>query len=471
MFHVLMASILLIAGLAFTVLTRGFQFRFKTMLKSVLGSLFKKQKREPGTLTPFETLATALAGSVGTGNIAGVAGALIIGGPGAIFWMWISALFGMATKFAEIVLALSYRTRTENGTYVGSTMNVIVNGLGRGKTWLAQSFAMLGIVASLASGNMVQVNTIAASVNEATGSPSGLIVGIVCAALTLLVMIGGIESIGRVTSFLVPFMSILYIGAALFIIIPNAYLLPQALSSIIRGAFGDVNAAIGGVAGFTMINAFKTGTMRGVFSHEAGMGSAPMAYASSPKNTNPVEQGMSGIFEVFFDTIVICSLTAFMLMVSPIAIPYGGDEALGMNTVAASLSTVMEPRFASVFLAVCVALFAYASIIGWSLYGMRCADYLFNKGGQIAYRTIFILCLVVGAVMDVSLVWQLGETANGAMAIPNLIALLALAPVVKKKALCYSELYGKQNKRKHKGHKGYRAGADGLALRHEGRGR
>lgn len=418
-------------------------------------SLFKKENRikKSDGISPFEALTCALAGSVGTGNIAGVAGAIIIGGPGAIFWMWVSALFGMATKYAEIVLALKFRGIEE---YSGSTMEVIIKGLSK-KSYsriLAYLFAFCGVVASFASGNLVQTNAICTASLTLFPKASPFIIGIVFAVLTLISLHGGIERIGKITGYVVPFMSVLYVLASLLIIVPNASRLPEVLSLIVRSAF-SLPSAVGGVAGFSIMRAFRVGTMRGIFSNEAGIGSAPMAHASVSRSVSPVEQGMVGIFEVFVDTILICSLTAFAILLSGVIIPYGNSENASISLAIDAFSTVLGHGSSVVFISVCTILFAFSSVLGWSVYGMKCFSFIFGKRAMSFYKFIFPVFVIVGATLDTTFAWKTGENANAFMAFPNLCALILLAPIVKKLTLCYTVEHGKQSKWKYNRNKKY----------------
>ncbi|HWS30240.1 MAG TPA: alanine/glycine:cation symporter family protein [Clostridia bacterium] len=442
-FNIGMAFLLLAAGVYFSGATRFFQL---THFFDALFAPFRRRIKKPG-ISPFRALSTALAGSVGTGNIAGVASALAIGGPGAVFWMWVSAVFGMATKFAEVVLALKYRERGADGEWKGGAMYCIVHGMGENWRWLAAAFCMFGMLASFGVGNMVQVNTISAAAEQAVFAFSpgvsetavDLCVGLLVAAAIGIVTFGGAKRVGAAAEVLVPFMSILYIVATLLVIAPNADKLSSVLNDIMKGAFGGFRPALGGITGFTIAQAFKCGMQRGVFSNEAGLGSAPIAHAAAEVK-NPVEQGMMGVVEVFIDTIVICSLTAFMVLLSGIIIPYGNLNADGMEIASRSLSTAVGTQSAGVFLAAAVLLFAFCSILTWSLYGTRCAEFLFGKRGAFFFRILFLCGVIVGASLEASLVWRLGETFNSLMAIPNLIMLIVLAPVVVKEVRSYKTL-------------------------------
>lgn len=442
-FNIGMAFLLLAAGVYFSFITHFFQL---THFINALLAPFRRRVNKSG-ISPFRALSTALAGSVGTGNIAGVASAIAIGGPGAVFWMWVSAMFGMATKFAEVVLALHYRERGTDGEFKGGAMYCIVRGMGENWRWLAGAFCMFGMLASFGVGNMVQVNTISSAVNEAVFSffpdvsktAVNLTVGLLVAALVGVVTFGGAKRVGAFAEVLMPFMSILYIAATLLVIVPNASKLLAVLSEIMKAAFGGIRPALGGIGGFTVAQAFKYGMQRGVFSNEAGLGSAPIAHAAA-ETKNPVEQGMLGVIEVFIDTIVICSLTAFMVLVSGTIIPYGDANANGMEIAAKSLATAAGTQGAGVFLAASVLLFAFCSILTWSLYGTRCAEFLFKERGAFFFRIVFLCGVIIGASLEASLVWRLGETLNSLMAIPNLIMLVTLAPIVVKEVRSYKTL-------------------------------
>ncbi len=443
--NVAMAFLLLCMGVYFSGVTRFFQVtRFFDMLRTSLFSGSKKGTKQGG-VSPFRALSTALAGSVGTGNIAGVASALAIGGPGSIFWMWVSALFGMATKYAEVVLAVKYRRRGADGEWKGGAMYCIEYGMGKSRRPLAAAFCVFGVLASFGVGNMVQVNTIASAAEQAVGAFSpgvsttvtDLGTGLFVAAAVGAVTFGGARRIGAAAEVLVPFMSVLYIVATFLVIVPNIHKFPAAMADIFQGAFGGFRPALGGVSGFTLMQAFKCGMLRGIFSNEAGLGSAPIAHAAAD-TTDPVKQGMLGMAEVFIDTVVICSLTAFMVLMSGIAIPYGDAHANGMALSARALSTAVSTQGAGLFLVVAVLLFAFCSVLTWSLYGARCAEYLLGERGVFFYRILFLCCIIVGASLEVSIVWRLGETFNSLMAIPNLVMLTALAPAVREATRRYN---------------------------------
>ena len=370
---------------------------------------------------------------------AGVTGAIILGGPGAVFWMWVSALFGMVTKFSEVTLAVKYRERNEKGDWCGGPMYYIKNGLGPKWKWLGTVFAVLGAIAAFGIGNIAQVNSIADSVksvaiafNEDAANKEMLIcliTGICVAIFVALVLLGGVKRIGQVTEKLVPGMAVIYIVCALVVVFANLSAVPGVFASIFKGAFNPA-AVTGGAAGMSIKLAMTKGVGRGVFSNEAGLGSAPIAHAATSEK-NPVKQGLYGIFEVFMDTIVICTLTALVVLCSGAADGnYGNNAAAGVSTTVAGFSSVFGAKAGSVILAVGLLLFATSTILGWALYGTRCAEFLFGSKIIRPYQIIFCLVVVAGAVADLTLVWDISDTLNGLMSIPNLIALLLLSPVV-----------------------------------------
>ena len=430
-------------GLLFGCKTKFFQFRkFGYILKNTAGEMFKKgggAKGKEGTLTPLQAVSSALAGCVGTANIAGVATAMVVGGPGAVFWMWVSALFGMVTKFSEVTLAVKYRERNEKGDWCGGPMYYIKNGLGPKWKWLGGVFAVLGAIAAFGIGNIAQVHSIADSVksvavafNENAASRETmicLITGICVAIFVALVLLGGVKRIGQVTEKLVPLMAVIYIVCALIVVFANISAVPGVFACIFKGAFNPA-AVTGGAAGISIKLAMTKGVGRGVFSNEAGLGSAPIAHAATSEK-NPVRQGLYGIFEVFMDTIVICTLTSLVVLCSGAADGnYGNAAAAGVSTTVVGFSSVFGAKAGSVILAVGLLLFATSTILGWALYGTRCAEFLFGSKIIRPYQIIFCLVVVVGAVADLTLVWDISDTLNGLMSIPNLIALLLLSPVV-----------------------------------------
>jgi len=422
------------------------QFRkFGYAMKNTIGKMFKKTSAGEGEVTPFQAVATALAATVGTGNIAGVTGAICVGGPGAVFWMWVSALFGMVTKYSEVVLAVRYRERNAQGDWVGGPMYYIRNGLGKGWNWLACVFCLLGALAAFGIGNMTQVNTIATSINTAIDSFGGstaaytvtlfgqrvpvssIMVGAIVAMIVGMVLFGGIKRIGAVAELLVPVMAVIYIVAALIVVAFNLDSLGSVFAMIFKGAF-SAEAALGGAFGITIMTTIQKGVGRGVFSNEAGLGSAPMAHATSSEK-DPVKQGLYGIFEVFMDTIVICTLTSLTLLCG------AGDKIVwgkgaGAELISASFSSVFGAQVGSMLVAVGITLFALSTILSWSLYGTRCCEFLLGGKAARAYQVIFVCIILVGATLKLDLVWDIAEMLNGFMAVPNLVALLGLSPVV-----------------------------------------
>ena len=422
------------------------QFRkFGYVMKNTLGKIFQKTEAGEGEITPFQAVATALAATVGTGNIAGVTGAICVGGPGAVFWMWISALFGMVTKYAEVVLAVRYRERNESGDWVGGPMYYIRNGLGKKFNWLACLFCVLGALAAFGIGNMTQVNTIATSINTAIDSFGGttaaytmelfgqtvpvssLMVGAVVAMIVGMVLFGGIKRIGAVAELMVPVMAAVYIIASVIVVAFNFENLGNVFAMIFKGAF-SADAALGGAFGITIMTTIQKGVGRGVFSNEAGLGSAPMAHASSSER-DPVKQGLYGIFEVFMDTIVICTLTALTLLCGAADKIVWGQDA-GAELISASFSSVFGAQVGSMLVAVGITLFALSTILSWSLYGTRCCEFLLGSTAARVYQVIFVCVILVGATLKLGLVWNIADTLNGFMAVPNLVALLGLSPVV-----------------------------------------
>ncbi len=397
----------------FSILKLGY------VLKNTFLKMFSKDVQGEGEITPFQAVATALAATVGTGNVAGVATAIALGGPGAIFWMWVSAIFGMTTKFGEVVLAVKYREKTDDGRFVGGPMYYIQNGL-KWK-WLAIIFSIFGALAAFGIGNMVQSNSVAASLQETFNVPP-LATGIVLAVLTALVILGGIKRIGAVTEKLVPFMAAIYILGALFIIILNGSHIPEAFGLIFKHAFTPA-AASGGFVGATIATAMRRGISRGVFSNEAGLGSAPIAHAAATTD-HPVRQGLWGVFEVFMDTIVICTLTAMAIMVS-------GLWDSGVTGAALTTQAFNEAIPGGGYIvSIGIMLFAFSTILGWSYYGERCAEYLLGKKAILPYRILWIPMVVVGSIGGLEFLWDLSDTLNGLMAIPNLIGVLLLSGTV-----------------------------------------
>ncbi len=423
-----MLVLLVGTGIFLTLATGFFQVtHMGKVWRSTLGSLFSgKNARKEGdkNITPFQAVTTALAATVGTGNVAGVATAIVSGGPGAVFWMWFSAFFGMITKYAEVVLALQYREKDKNGLHYGGPMYYIEKGL-RAK-WLAVLFALFAVIASFGIGNMLQANSIASSM-EATFQVNPMITGIAIMLITAMVIVGGISSIAKVTEKLIPFMAVFYVVGAVVAIVWNLPAIPSTFSLIFKEAF-SMRAVGGGIMGYVVTQAMRYGFARGVFSNEAGLGSAPIAHAASSSN-NPVKQGMWGIFEVFVDTIVMCSLTALVILTSGL-LP--GVELSGAPLTSAAFSQHFG-SLGGVFVTLSIIFFALSTILGWSYYGERCVAYLFGENNRIAsfiYKAVFLFMIIIGSVGGLELLWDIADTLNGMMAIPNLIALLALSPVV-----------------------------------------
>lgn len=422
-------------GLFLTIRTGCIQVRkFAYAMKSTLGKIFDRKEAREGAMSPFQAVCTALAGTVGTGNIAGVAGAIAIGGPGAVFWMWCSAFLGMCTKFAEVTLAVHFREKNKDGDYVGGPMYYIKNGLGKNWQWLAIAYSLFGVLTVFGTGNATQVNTIVASVDtalenfhlitEASKGTVNLILGIAIALLVGMVLLGGIKRIGRVTERLVPFMAVFYILLAIGVVLVNYRNIVPVFGAIFEGAFSP-KAVTGGVIG-SMFMSMKKGVSRGIFSNEAGLGTGSIAHACADTE-DPVKQGMFGIFEVFTDTIVICTLTALVILCSGVGITYGTAAGAEL-TITGFTSTYGS--WVSIFTTVAMSCFAFSTIIGWGLYGSRCMEYVFGsktiKGFMVAYSLVAIL----GATVKLDLIWGIADTFNGMMAIPNLIALFLLSGTV-----------------------------------------
>ena len=424
-------------GLYLSIRTNFLQIRkFPYAIKTTLGRIFRKRDASDGAITPFQAVCTALAATVGTGNIAGVAGAIAIGGPGAIFWMWVSALFGMCTKYAEVTLAVHYREINANGELVGGPMYYIKNGLSKKWHWLAYLFAAFGVLTVFGTGNATQVNTITTAINsallnynvisESAVSTSNLIIGIIIAILIAMILLGGIKRIGHVTEKLVPFMALLYILLGLGVLLLNIQNVPAVFASIFRGAF-QPRAVTGGIV-LSMFTSLKKGVSRGIFSNEAGLGTGSIAHACADTK-KPVKQGMFGIFEVFTDTIVICTLTALVILCSGVAVDYG--KAAGAElTILGFTSTYGS--WVSIFTAVAMCCFAFSTAVGWGLYGARCIEFLFSEKVIKPFMVIYSLVAILGATANLGLMWSIAETFNGLMAIPNLIALFLLSGTVVK---------------------------------------
>ncbi len=394
--------------------------------------LFDKSAPEgEGEVKPFNALMTALSATVGTGNIAGVATAIALGGPGAIFYMWVIALFGMATKYAEAVCAVTYREVDSEGKYVGGPMYYLRNGVGAfapelGK-WLGLLFAIFGAVAAFGIGNAVQVNSMAAALDSTFSLPTW-ITGVIVAVLVAFVILGGIRRIGDVAGKLVPTMIVLYIGAALIVILINISKVPEAFGLIFYHAFNPA-AAAGGFAGAAVAAAIRFGVARGVFSNESGLGSAAIAHAAAQTN-NPVRQGIIAMLGTFIDTLVVCTMTALVIITSGMWTAMGPDGMGLTGVVLTSESFASSIGGGQYIVTIALVVFAFTTILGWSYYGERCWQYLFSEKSLMVYRVLWVLAALGFASVKVDFVWNLSDTLNGLMAVPNLIGLLLLAPVV-----------------------------------------
>lgn len=424
-------------GLLLTLRTHFLQFRkFSYTFKVTVGRIFHKKEASDGSVTPFQAVCTALAATVGTGNIAGVAGAIAIGGPGSVFWMWISALLGMCTKFSEVTLAVHFREKNKEGDWVGGPMYYIKNGLSPRWRWLAILFSALGVLTVFGTGNATQVNTITTAVDSALLNYHvfsqeqipvfNLILGIAIAVLVAMVLLGGIKRIGKVTEKLVPFMALMYLILAIGVIFLNINRVPAVFASIFESAFSPASVT-GGAIG-SMFLSMKKGVSRGIFSNEAGLGTGSIAHAAADTQ-DPIKQGFFGIFEVFADTIVICTMTALVILCSGIPINYGVDAGAEL-TIQGFTSTY--GNWVSIFTAVALCCFAFSTIIGWGLYGTRCIEFIFGSRINKPFMMVYSLVAVLGATMDLGLLWSIAETFNGLMSIPNLIALFLLSGTVVK---------------------------------------
>ena len=437
-------------GLLLSIRTGFLQIRkFPYAMKVTIGRMLKKREASDGALTPFQAVCTALAATVGTGNIAGVAGAIAIGGPGAVFWMWISALLGMCTKFSEVTLAVHFREKNAEGDLVGGPMYYIKNGLGKNWRWLAALFSLFGVLTVFGTGNATQVNTITTAINSAllnyhlinedAVSTSNLIIGIIIAILVATVLLGGVKRIGRVTEKLVPFMALIYIVLSLGVILLNLNRVPSVFASIVEGAFSPASVT-GGVVGSFFLS-MKKGVSRGIFSNEAGLGTGSIAHACADTK-KPVKQGFFGIFEVFTDTIVICTLTALVILCSGTPVGYG--EAAGAELTISGFTSTYG-NWVSIFTAIALCCFAFSTIIGWGLYVARCIEYLLKEKSIKPFMVAYSLVAIIGATADLGLMWSVAETFNGLMAIPNLIALFLLSGTVARLVKQYFETEGKTN--------------------------
>ncbi len=381
-----------------------------------------RRSSHSGEISPFQALMTALSATIGTGNIAGVATAIYAGGPGAIFWMWMIALFGMATKYAEAVLAVKYRQRDAAGRYVGGPMYYIRHGLGAGYGWLATAFALFGMLAAFGIGNMVQANTVAAALHDRFDMPLWLS-GLIAAVLVAMVIIGGIRRIGEVAARIVPVMAGAYILCALTVLVLNFGQVPAALQLIISDAFTGT-AAGGGFLGASVWMAIRFGVARGIFSNESGLGSAAIAHAAARTNS-PVQQGLVAMLGTFIDTLIVCTMTALVIIIS--GAWQSGENGAALSTLAFATTLSQTGAYIVVFGLV---VFAFTTMLGWSYYGERCAAYLFGQRIITPYRLAWVLAIYIGAVQKIDLVWNFSDAMNGLMALPNLVALLLLSPVI-----------------------------------------
>ena len=435
-------------GLLLSIRTGFLQIRkFPYAMKVTIGRMLKKREASDGALTPFQAVCTALAATVGTGNIAGVAGAIAIGGPGAVFWMWISALLGMCTKFSEVTLAVHFREKNAEGDLVGGPMYYIKNGLKKQWHWLAYLFAAFGVLTVFGTGNATQVNTITTAIDSAlynygviseqNVSTLNLVIGIILAVLIGLILLGGIKRIGQVAEKLVPFMAVIYIILAIGVVILNYRNIPTVFASIFKGAFSPASVTGGAVGSFFM--SMKKGVSRGIFSNEAGLGTGSIAHACADTR-KPVKQGFFVIFEVFVDTIVICTLTALVILCSGVPVGYG-DAAGAELTILGFTSTYGS--WVSIFTAIAMCCFAFSTIIGWGLYGTRCVEFLLGTRANRPFMILYALVAIVGATMELGLMWNIAETFNGLMVIPNLIAVFLLSGVVVRLVKEYFDREGK----------------------------
>ena len=422
-------------GLFLSFRTKFIQIRkFPYAMKVTFGRMFKKREASDGALTPFQAVCTALAATVGTGNVAGVAGAIAIGGPGAVFWMWMSALLGMCTKFSEVTLAVHFREKNKDGDYVGGPMYYIKNGLKKHWLWLAYLFSAFGVLTVFGTGNATQVNTITTAIDSALfnyniisedAAPTlNLIIGIALAILIGLILLGGVKRIGQVAEKLVPFMAVFYIILAIGVVVININHVPEVFADIFKGAFNPASVTGGVVGSFFM--SMKKGVSRGIFSNEAGLGTGSIAHACADTR-KPVKQGFFGIFEVFVDTIVICTLTALVILCSGVPVGYG--QAAGAELTISGFTSTYG-GWVSIFTAVAMCCFAFSTIIGWGLYGTRCIEFLFNSRVNKPFMLVYSLVAIVGATLNLDFLWSVAETFNGLMIIPNLIAVFMLSGVV-----------------------------------------
>jgi AGCS family alanine or glycine:cation symporter len=423
-------TLLMGTGLYLAILLRGVQFRWLgRALREVLGKVLSRSHAE-GTVSPFQAVATALASTVGVGNIAGVSTAITIGGPGALFWLLVSGLLGMGTKFAEIVLAISYREKDDTGTYRGGAMYILKNGLRA--PWLGGLFALLTALAAFGIGNMVQANSVAESVKATFGVPAEAS-GAFVVLLTGVVILGGITRIAEVTQVLVPFMCLSYLLGAGIILLTHADRIPAVVETVLASAFSG-HAAVGGFAGAGVMQALRFGVARGLFSNEAGLGSAPMVHATA-RTDHPVRQGLYGIFEVFVDTILVCLATGLVVLVTG----EWTSGATGAALAAKAFETGLPGVWGDVVVTTGILTFAFSTLLGWSFYGETATSYLFGTRAILPYRLLWLAAAWLGATGSLHVVWDVADTLNGLMALPNLVALLLLSPVVARSLRDFAE--------------------------------
>lgn len=428
-----MLILLVGTGIYLTILLRGLQFR--KLFHSLWLALVKRKDEgdNPGDITHFQALMTALAATVGTGNIAGVATAIAVGGPGALFWMWITGLFGMITKYSEAVLAVKYREIDELGTMSGGPMYYISKGLKQ--KWLGVMFAIFASIAAFGIGNMVQSNSVADAVQNTFNIPSE-VTGIALAILTGMVILGGIKSIGRITGVIVPFMIVFYMLAAIFVVLIHIEHIPHVFQLVITEAFTDT-AAVGGFAGATLMLTIRMGVARGVFSNESGLGSAPIA-AAAAQTKHPVTQALVSMTQTFIDTIVVCSLTGFAILVSDVL----ETGVTGVPLTSLAFKTALPGEWGDIVVSLGIIFFAYSTILGWCYYGEKSVEYLLGVKSIRPYRLIFVIAVFIGAVSNLNLVWTFADIMNALMAIPNLIGLLGLSGIIYWETKNY---FGKKN--------------------------
>ncbi len=412
--------LVLLTGILLTVRMGGIQFtKIGYIFRNTLFKMFHKGHSDDGDVTPFQAVSAALAATVGTGNIVGVATAILTGGPGAVFWMWLAAIFGMATKYAEVTLAVAYRQKKANGEYVGGPMYYIDKGLGL--PWLGKLFALFAGIATFGIGNTTQANSIAGILKGNFGIPP-IAVGIVLALMTAMVIVGGIRSITKVTEKLVPFMSAFYILGGLVVLIINFKHVPGAFLSIFEHAFSG-KAAVGGAVGYGVMHVIKAGISRGIFTNEAGLGSSPIAQASAATD-HPARQGMWGVFEVLVDTIFVCTINALVILSSG-ALAYETDA-----TVLTSAAFSTGFGFGRYIVTIGLVLFAFSTILGWEYYGETSIHYIFGEKSRMPYRILYVIAVVLGSIADLGMAWDIANILNGLMALPNLIGVIGLSKVV-----------------------------------------